>query len=264
MRVSALIVYSGLAALLAGGCAPYRYVYDHRDELHRQDQARRPERFQRTEQPRRLSAPAKPPTAKQRSASVAVAKPTATPVDKPAREAGAAAPRKPELDGLTKPTAPAMTARAQPAPADPVPAPPPAAPAAAPAVAGPAEPPRTIASPGTENTTAAAPAVAPSPAARKDIADGYRLLRAGFVKKARERFAAAMPTAAAEATLGEARSMDPSYLASVAFPDVEPDAEQARRLYRRALMLGASEAKSDLERLESASATAARNAPSAQ
>lgn len=92
--------------------------------------------------------------------------------------------------------------------------------------------------------------------ARKQLEDGYRLLRAGFVKKARERFDLAMNAYAAEASLAQGRSMDPSYLKSVAFPDVKPEAEEARRLYRRAIMLGSSEAKGDLERLEKALAAA--------
>lgn len=92
---------------------------------------------------------------------------------------------------------------------------------------------------------------------RKQIEDGYRLLRAGFVKKARERFEQAMGANAAEASLAQGRSMDPSYLKTVAFPDVVPDAEQARRMYRRAILLGNSQAKGDLERLEKALAAAA-------
>mgnify|MGYP001767507227 FL=1 len=92
---------------------------------------------------------------------------------------------------------------------------------------------------------------------RKQIEDGYRLLRAGFVKKARERFEQAMSANAPDASLAQGRSMDPSYLKTVAFPDVIPDAEQARRMYRRAILLGNSEAKGDLERLEKALAAAA-------
>lgn len=92
---------------------------------------------------------------------------------------------------------------------------------------------------------------------RKQIEDGYRLLRAGFVKKARERFERAMGANAPDASLAQGRSMDPSYLKTVAFPDVIPDAEQARRMYRRAILLGNSEAKSDLERLERTMAAAA-------
>jgi hypothetical protein len=91
-------------------------------------------------------------------------------------------------------------------------------------------------------------------AGRKQIADGYRLLRAGFVKKARERFELAMKSNAAEASLGQGRSLDPIYLKTVAFPDMIPDAEQARRMYRRAILLGNTEAKADLERLEQAMA----------
>lgn len=94
-------------------------------------------------------------------------------------------------------------------------------------------------------------------AGRKQIEDGYRLLRAGFVKKARERFERAMASNAAEASLGQGRSMDPSYLKTVAFPDVIPDAEQARRMYRRSILLGNAEAKADLDRLEKAMAAAA-------
>lgn len=94
-------------------------------------------------------------------------------------------------------------------------------------------------------------------ASKKQIEDGYRLLRAGFVKKARERFERAMSANAPEASLAQGRSMDPSYLKTVAFPDVIPDAEQARRMYRRAILLGNAEAKGDLERLEKAMAAAA-------
>lgn len=94
-------------------------------------------------------------------------------------------------------------------------------------------------------------------ASKKQIEDGYRLLRAGFVKKARERFERAMVTNAVEASLAQGRSMDPSYLKTVAFPDVIPDAEQARRMYRRAILLGNTEAKSDLDRLERAMASVA-------
>lgn len=94
-------------------------------------------------------------------------------------------------------------------------------------------------------------------ASKRQIEDGYRLLRAGFVKKARERFELAMSANAAEASLAQGRSMDPSYLKTVAFPDVVPDSEQARRMYRRAILLGNSEAKTDLDRLEKALAAAA-------
>lgn len=93
--------------------------------------------------------------------------------------------------------------------------------------------------------------------AQKQIEDGYRLLRAGFVKKSREKFELAMQGNPGEASLGQGRSMDPSYLKTVAFPDVIPDAEQARRMYRRSILLGNAEAKRDLERLEKALAAAA-------
>jgi hypothetical protein len=89
-------------------------------------------------------------------------------------------------------------------------------------------------------------------AGRKQIADGYRLLRAGFVKRARERFELAMKSNAAEASLWQGRSLDPIYLKTVAFPDVIPDAEPARRMYRRAILLGNMEAKADLGRLDQA------------
>ena len=92
--------------------------------------------------------------------------------------------------------------------------------------------------------------------AKQQIEDGYRLLRAGFVKKARERFDRAMDANAAEASLAQGRSMDPTYLKTVAFPDVIPDPEQARRLYRRSVLLGNREAKTDLQRLERAMAAA--------
>lgn len=87
-------------------------------------------------------------------------------------------------------------------------------------------------------------------AGRKQIADGYRLLRAGFVKKAPERFELARKSNAAEASLGQGRSLDPIYLKTVASPGLIPDAEQARRMYRRAILLGNMEAKADLERLD--------------
>ena len=86
------------------------------------------------------------------------------------------------------------------------------------------------------------------------------MLRAGFVKKARERFERAMGANAADASLGQGRTMDPSYLKSIAFPDVVPDAEQARRMYRRSILLGNPEAKGDLDRLEKAMAAAAPEA----
>lgn len=90
----------------------------------------------------------------------------------------------------------------------------------------------------------------------KQIEDGYRLLRAGFVKKARERFEQAMAENAADASLALGRSMDPTYLKTVAFPDVIPDADQAQRMFRRAVLLGNKEAKADLTRLERALAAA--------
>lgn len=114
----------------------------------------------------------------------------------------------------------------------------PAAPAAAPTAAA----------------EAAAPTAAEEAAARRQVDEGYRLLKAGFVKKARERFDAAMQAAPAEASLARARALDPTYLKGIAFPDAAADAEEARKLYRRAIMLGNAEAMKDLERLDRASA----------
>ena len=102
----------------------------------------------------------------------------------------------------------------------------------------------------------AAPTESEVAAARRQIDEGYRLLKAGFVKKARERFDGATVGAEAAATLGLARSLDPTYLRDVAFPDVTPNPEEARKLYRRAILLGASDAKNDLARLDTAQAAA--------
>jgi len=119
------------------------------------------------------------------------------------------------------------------------------------------EPPPTVAAaaapPGNSGPTPAIPDAAVETASRKQLAEGYRLLRAGFVRKARERFESAMAGVPAEATLANARSLDPTYLKSIAFPDGAPDTEQARKLYRRAILLGSSEAKGDLERLDRSS-----------
>lgn len=266
MRVYAFIVCTGLSALLAGGCAPYRYAYDHRDELHRQDQNQRGEQPRRVERQRRATAPPAR-TEPRRPRRTATARPVATPTPTtrpgPDRRMAASGADRPAAAMLPEVVTPATTGDRSATPpvaraAETAPA---AVQAAKPTVSETAALPTPQALPPPADAAKAAPL---SPATRKEIEDGYRLLRAGFVKKARERFSAAMPSAAAEATLAEARSMDPTYLASVAFPDVEPDAEQAKRLYTRALMLGAGEAKIDLERLEGAAASAARNTPSAR
>lgn len=257
MRVPALMLGVSLAAL-AAGCAPYRN-YDHRDEMYRAEQSYRPARD--ADAPRRTaqrSAPRPRLSGVQR-------------IEKPPRTASESARRQ---NRPTPAVAKSTSPPSKPAPA--VASVPAAPPAAAPAaVQAPKEPAATVANssptpaaakaPGPAIPGAAAAAQQPAAsdaAARKEIADGYRLLRAGFVKKARERFEAAKAAAPGEATLAEARSLDPTYLASVAFPDVQADAEQAKRLYRRAIMLGVAEAKTDLERLEGAAAVAQPTPPS--
>lgn len=267
MRIPALMFSLALAAL-AAGCAPYR-DYDHRDAMHRADQDYRPARDVQAARRTASRTPARPrQTSVQRIAKarsggfdasrrVAGAKPAAP---RAATERRAAAPRTPAPEPRSMAEAARPAVPAPPAAAATTPAAPPAAAAAATAAAAvqPA-PAKTVAKPAAAAAAPAAsvatdtvgPAISDA-AARKEIADGYRLLRAGFVKKARERFEAAKTALPGEATLAEARSLDPTYLASVAFPDVQPDGEQAKRLYRRALMLGAAEAKADLDRLEGA------------
>ena len=248
MRASIRIALVCLAATVATGCSSYSR-YEHEQQIAaerngrwtdeerewRRDRARRDVRERRT-------ASASSPTRRPPSTRTAVAaKPDAS---------VASAHREPAPANAAPPVAAPSRIAAQPPVSRPPAAPPPGASTAAPAAAS-----------GAAVAAAAKPAAAEplGPAliaARKEIADGYRLLRAGFVKKARERFDAAMTAAAGEATLGHGRSMDPSYLKGVAFPDAEPDVEEARKLYRRAILLGTGEAKSDLERLESATATA--------
>ena len=289
MRVPPLLLSASFAALAAAGCASPGY--DHRDEMYRAEQGYRPHRA--AEKPRRVastktrSRQAKADTASKREHRVRSE--ASEMAAAPARHLRTEPPRPPApREAVTEKAPPATTVAKAPVPADPpaiLPAatpptaappanaatPPPAAPVTTSALAPPANAaPVPVAKPAVAPQPVApqpVPAAAadeaqrgqttPDPAARKEIADGYRLLRAGFVKKARERFELARSSAPGEATLADARSMDPTYLSSVAFPDVQPDAEQARRLYRRAIILGSAEAKADLDRLEGSAAIAA-------
>lgn len=226
MRVPALLAGISLASLLAGGCATYR-EYDHRDEMYRADRAYDYERPKRHTS-RKVSG--------KRATSVAKA-------------------RKPAYQADKTPPQTSLTALA-PSPAKPT-------------EAAPAAPPReTVAKPAS-TAKPAPPAAAPTPSdpavatARKEIANGYRLLRAGFVSKARQRFETAVPAAGGEATLALARSHDPTYLSGVAFPDVAPDADQARTLYQRAIGLGSDVANEDLKRLDSTPTASKTAAPAA-
>lgn len=245
-----------LAATALGGCSTYGR-YEHEEQLRQESRQRwrdeEPER--RRSRPMREAserrAPAQRATADRGNVyrppaaarTVTATRPTVEretmPRPEPVENAANAPASLPPVSRTVSQPPPVAKATPQPAPAPPAAAV--IAPAAKPAASEP-----------------------PSPAliaARKEIADGYRLLRAGFVKKARERFDAGMTAAAGEATLANARSMDPTYLKGVAFPDAEPDVEEARKLYRRAILLGNSEAKSDLERLESGTATAQPSGP---
>ncbi|MBL8567027.1 MAG: hypothetical protein JNM89_15035 [Hyphomicrobiaceae bacterium] len=284
MRVPSLLLSASFAALAATGCASPGY--DHREEIYRAEQAYRPHRG--AEKPRRVASSktrtrqAKAETESKRErrsrsepSELAATSPRLQRSDPPRTQASKEAVKDKALPATTIAKAPAP---AEPPAIPPSVTPPPAAPpanAAAPPPAGPvttsalATPANAAPVPAAKPAAAPQPVApsaadeaqrgqpAPDPAARKEIADGYRLLRAGFVKKARERFELARSSAPGEATLADARSMDPTYLSSVAFPDVQPDAEQARRLYRRAIMLGSAEAKADLDRLEGSAAIAA-------
>lgn len=228
--VRAFFLSSFLAAGLVGlaGCSPSHYGYE--DEARYEaapSKVKKGPRAARYASAKRVRTSTRPATAKPSITRTAATKPqpaqaedTATPKPALARATVAKSPATPEA------AAPAATAAAT--------------------------------TPPSETKSAEKPAdEAARKTAKKQIEDGYRLMRAGFVKKARERFELAMSANAAEASLGVGRSMDPSYLKSVAFPDVVPDADQASRLYRRAILLGNTEAKTDLERLEKALAAAA-------
>lgn len=248
MRVAVSVLALCVAAGALAGCSSYSR-YEHEEQLRHESRQRwsDDDRAYSRERPRREArAPAKRPPRKvtiNRPAEKSVIPHRSRPVETVRQEPATEAPS--AKTAAAPPATPApVAAPAKPAPVAPV--------AAAPAAAGVAAAP-TANKPAPAN---AAPPSAEASAARKEIADGYRLLRAGFVKKARERFDAAMGAAAGDATLGHGRSLDPTYLKSVAFPDAEPDAEEARKLYRRAILLGSNEAKTDLERLESATATA--------
>lgn len=220
--VRAFLLSSIFAAGLIGlaGCGPSHYAYEDRARYETAPPAKvkKAPRATRYASAKRVRHSTRPVAAKPSNRDGVAATTQSTPVDTPA---------------VPKPAAETITT---------------AKPQAAPAAAA----------------TAATPPSPDKPAddaaqktAKKQLEDGYRLMRAGFVKKARERFELAMSANAAEASLGVGRSMDPSYLKSVAFPDVVPDADQASRLYRRAILLGNNEAKADLERLEKALAAAA-------
>lgn len=227
MRVSVAIVSIVLTAVAVGGCSTYSR-YEHEEQVRQESR----ERWRDAEPQRRRSRPVREASRRPANSNRADTEPGSV--------------YRPRAAATTPPETAAMSPSAARPAATTAPSPPRAAAAApvAPAAATPQAP---------------AATEPPSPAllaARKEIADGYRLLRAGFVKKARERFDTAMTAAAGEATLGYGRSMDPTYLKGVAFPDAEPDVEEARKLYRRAILLGTSEAKSDLDRLDSGTATA--------
>lgn len=243
VRVSVLISTVVLGLLALTGCGPSRY-YDYdpvaeREAYEHEARAERAARARRKARRERARAAARAKARQRRAREVARSRPpedAPEPVKRsePSRAAQSDAPRA---------TAPVVeqrrSARDNPAVA-----------------AAPAQTPATQSQP-ERGGPAEAVDEAARVAGRKQIEDGYRLLRAGFVKKARERFERAMRSNAAEASLGQARSMDPSYLKTVAFPDVIPNAEQARRMYRRAILLGNAEAKADLDRLDKAMAAAA-------
>lgn len=250
MRVAVSVLALCVAAGALAGCSSYSR-YEHEEQLRHESRQRwsDDDRAYSRERPRREArAPAKRPPRK-----VTISRPAEKSVIPHRSRAVETARQEPATEAPSAKTA-------APAPATPAPVAAPAKPApVAPVAAAPASAGVAAAAAATSNKSAPAVAAPPSTetsAARKEIADGYRLLRAGFVKKARERFDAAMGAAAGDATLGHGRSLDPTYLKSVAFPDAEPDAEEARKLYRRAILLGSNEAKTDLERLESATATA--------
>lgn len=237
----------GLCMFLApfvSGCSQSRYATDYDDERYDRYERRNTGRASSDERrqwrsPRNAYSEAASPTAEpstKRSSQTAIAR---------SERAPASSTKTKTAETTAAPAATETAKAAQPAIEQP---------------AKPASPPVAAANP---QPAAASSGAAAKPAdeasqktAKKQIEDGYRLLRAGFVKKARERFDLAMNSYAAEASLAQGRSMDPSYLKSVAFPDVKPEAEEARRLYRRAIMLGNNEAKGDLDRLEKALAAA--------
>lgn len=261
VRVHVHLLTLCVAATALGACSTYSR-YEHEEQLRQESRQR-----WRDEAPdRRRARPMREASDRRAPAHRATADRGADRgnVDRPRPTPRMAASPRPVVERETLPPRepPAATAAIA-APASPPPQTQPASPPPA-AAKAPAPPAAAMPAP----TPVAKPAAndPPSPAlitARKEIADGYRLLRAGFVKKARERFDAGMTAASGEATLGIARSMDPTYLKGVAFPDAEPDVEEARKLYRRAILLGNSEAKNDLERLEAGTATAQPAAPPA-
>lgn len=236
----------GLCVLLTpfvSGCSQSHYANDYDDERYqryeRSNQARAPGGEKRQWRPPRHTsgeaASRTPESSTKRSSQTAVARSEPEPARTPTPSAKPKSAETAPADAGTETAKPVQSAKLA---ASPVAA---SKPQQAPAASGGAAKPIDEAAQKT---------------AKKQLEDGYRLLRAGFVKKARERFDLAMNAHAAEASLAQGRSMDPSYLKTVAFPDVKPEAEEARRLYRRAIMLGSSEAKGDLERLEKALAAA--------
>lgn len=241
VRTPSLLGFSLMLLPLLSGCSSSRYAEEHDYE-----------RYQRHER-RAQSRTASEDWRQSRSSGASRGE--------PARKVAEQAPRRPAQTAAVR----AEPARQTAASAEPTKAksattevtPKEAAPAAPATIAKPASSPAATPGAATPSATAAKPVdEAAQKTAKKQLEDGYRLLRAGFVKKARERFDLAMNAYAAEASLAQGRSMDPSYLKTVAFPDVKPEAEEARRLYRRAIMLGNNEAKGDLERLEKALAAA--------
>lgn len=280
VRVSVLLSVLILAAATLAGCGPSRYDYDYdyedRDRAdrsgsregraatsRRQEARRKSTRSQaRRASDRRVAA--NPGASKTVASSAPVSRHQATRETAPA-EVVARAPEREAPAKVSEPAKPAVVAAPAVAASASSPASGATVAAAEPAVTAKADPQagdKSTSGPAEPRSAAAATAKvevdeAARETARKQIDDGYRLLRAGFVKKARERFERAMAGNAADASLGQGRSMDPSYLKTVAFPDVIPDADQARRLYRRAILLGNDEAKADLDRLEKAMAAAA-------
>lgn len=244
MRVTVVMSISLLGFIALSGCAPSRYEYEDAERQREREsrayfQAEERRAAQRARARARAVARARAQAEKERVA------------DQAARSRAAQAPSQDVETQQSNVQQPQAQSEEQVAAV-------PAKPVTPPAVAAPAvTPERSTSAEPVEARPAADVNEAAHEVGKKQIEDGYRLLRAGFVKKARERFEKAMGSNAPEASLAHGRSMDPSYLKTVAFPDVIPDAEQARRMYRRAILLGNSEAKSDLDRLEKAMAAAA-------
>jgi hypothetical protein len=82
------------------------------------------------------------------------------------------------------------------------------------------------------------------------LADGLRALLAGDTLKARSLFTAAFDGERPNALVELARTYDPNYLNRLASTNARADVAIARQHYQRAVQLGSSEARSDLQRLE--------------